>query len=145
MQSKKNSRRGRPKGSKNKATRQGLGDIVDEITTKTGVKKLVKDIFGNNCGCEDRKKWLNKYTPWAVNRKMTEGQLSVYNRLKHFRKEQTIPADANRAITELFNEVYQPEVKAEPVTCSSCIGELYSRLESLSFVAENTQCESSQK
>ena len=36
-----------------------LGDLVEKITTYTGIKYLVKKIWGEDCGCEDRKNRLN--------------------------------------------------------------------------------------
>lgn len=39
-----------------------LGDLVEKITTYTGIKWLTKKIFGENCGCEERKDKLNKIT-----------------------------------------------------------------------------------
>ena len=41
---------------KNKS--KGLGDMIDSITTKTGIKKIVKAI-NPNCNCEERRKKLN--------------------------------------------------------------------------------------
>jgi hypothetical protein len=41
---------------------KGLGDTVERITTKTGIKKAVdyvSDKTGKDCGCEKRKKNLN--------------------------------------------------------------------------------------
>lgn len=56
---------GRKKGSKNKKqvkvqTSKGLGDIVENITEKTGIKKIV-EVFtnGKDCGCDKRKEQLN--------------------------------------------------------------------------------------
>ena len=37
-----------------------LGDLIDKITKITGIKFLVKKIFGDDCGCDERKKNLNK-------------------------------------------------------------------------------------
>ena len=37
---------------KNKS--KGLGDTIDKFTEKTGIKKIVKAIAGDDCGCEDR-------------------------------------------------------------------------------------------
>ncbi len=40
----------------------GLGDTVERITTKTGVKKVVEyvsDKTGKDCGCQARKQYLN--------------------------------------------------------------------------------------
>ena len=38
----------------------GLGDVIETITEKTGVKKAVKFIAGEDCGCDKRKKKANK-------------------------------------------------------------------------------------
>lgn len=41
---------------------QGLGDTIEKITNKTGVKSVVKAVsnaVGKDCGCEERKKKLN--------------------------------------------------------------------------------------
>lgn len=38
----------------------GLGNIVDKFTTLTGIKWLIKKIF-KECGCEKRRKYLNKW------------------------------------------------------------------------------------
>jgi hypothetical protein len=42
---------------------RGLGDTIDKITTKTGVKKAVKTIANamgiEDCGCDGRKEALN--------------------------------------------------------------------------------------
>ena len=40
--------------------RVGVGDIIESFTEKTGIKKLVKIVAGEDCGCEERKKRLNE-------------------------------------------------------------------------------------
>jgi len=45
---------------------KGIGTIIDKITTLTGIKKLVKFIFGEDCGCEERKNKLNKIKLWQI-------------------------------------------------------------------------------
>jgi hypothetical protein len=42
---------------------KGLGDTVAKITEKTGIKKAVKAIFGDDCGCDERQEALNKMFP----------------------------------------------------------------------------------
>ncbi|QDP51097.1 MAG: hypothetical protein Unbinned3907contig1000_40 [Prokaryotic dsDNA virus sp.] len=42
-----------------KAKVEGLGDVVEKITEATGIKKAVKTVFGDDCGCEERKEKLN--------------------------------------------------------------------------------------
>tara|TARA_R100001510_G_scaffold57795_1_gene67954 strand:+ start:4430 stop:4603 length:174 start_codon:yes stop_codon:yes gene_type:complete len=42
---------------------EGLGDTIERITTKTGIKKAVDYVSektGRDCGCQARKEMLNK-------------------------------------------------------------------------------------
>ena len=41
-----------------------LGDFIELITTYTGIKWLVKKIWGGDCGCNDRKNKLNDVELW---------------------------------------------------------------------------------
>ncbi len=41
-----------------------LGDFIELITTYTGIKWLVKKIWGEDCGCDDRKNKLNDVELW---------------------------------------------------------------------------------
>ena len=41
-----------------------LGDLIELITTYTGIKWLVKKIWGDDCGCEDRKNKYNDVELW---------------------------------------------------------------------------------
>jgi hypothetical protein len=41
----------------------GLGDVIDKITTVTGIKYAVKAVAKENCGCEARRKKLNELYP----------------------------------------------------------------------------------
>ena len=42
----------------------GVGDTVEKITEKTGIKKLVKMVVGDDCGCDERKEKLNEIFPY---------------------------------------------------------------------------------
>jgi len=47
---------------------KGLGDTIEKITSKTGIKSLAeiasKALGYAECGCDKRKKWLNKQFPY---------------------------------------------------------------------------------
>lgn len=49
----------------------GLGDTIEKITKKTGIKKVIKVVTQatgiDNCGCEDRKESLNRLFPYSKN------------------------------------------------------------------------------
>ena len=52
---------------------KGLGDTIDKITTATGIKKVVhavsKAVGKDDCGCEERRKRMNKAFPYNNNEK----------------------------------------------------------------------------
>lgn len=52
---------------------RGLGDTVDKITTATGIKKVVhavtKAVGKEDCGCEERRKRMNKAFPYNNEKK----------------------------------------------------------------------------
>jgi len=46
---------------------QGLGDLVEAVTTVTGVKKVVdtvSKVTGKPCGCAERRDSLNRKYPF---------------------------------------------------------------------------------
>ena len=45
------------------AASNGLGDTVEKLTKATGIKKAVKFVAGEDCGCDQRKEKLNKLLP----------------------------------------------------------------------------------
>ncbi len=42
---------------------EGLGDVIEKVTEATGIKKAVKWLAGDDCGCDERKEKLNKLFP----------------------------------------------------------------------------------
>ena len=42
----------------------GIGGLIEKITTYTGIKWIVKKIYGNDCGCDKRKEKANKVKLW---------------------------------------------------------------------------------
>ena len=64
----------------------GLGDVVENITEATGIKKVVEWVAGEDCGCKERKEKLNKIKlniKWPVLRCFTE---ELYQEWTQFRK-----------------------------------------------------------
>jgi len=50
---------------------KGLGDLVEEILTRWGItEEQFKKWTGlPECGCSDRKKWLNRLLSWPVKKR----------------------------------------------------------------------------
>jgi len=47
------------KANQEKAS-EGLGDTIAKVTEATGIKKAVKFLAGEDCGCDERQERLNK-------------------------------------------------------------------------------------
>ena len=46
---------------------KGFGDTIEKFTSATGIKSVVdwvSDATGIDCGCEERKEWLNEAIPY---------------------------------------------------------------------------------
>lgn len=103
------------------ASSVGLGDSIEKVTEATGIKKAVKFIAGDDCGCEERKKSLNKLFKYARPNCLSEEQ---YNELIDVMD--SISKSRNRVTKQdqitllgIYNYVFN--AKMEPTSCSSCI------------------------
>tara|TARA_R110000744_G_scaffold373561_1_gene485804 strand:- start:606 stop:848 length:243 start_codon:yes stop_codon:yes gene_type:complete len=43
---------------------KGFGDTIEEVFKKTGISYVAKKALGEDCGCDKRKKKLNKIFPY---------------------------------------------------------------------------------
>jgi len=108
------SKRGRPKGSKNKA--KGLGDTIEQITEATGIKTAVKAVFGDDCGCESRKDKLNKLFPYSRQPECLNEDEIQYLSSGVLRKSQ-LNHDQRVRIAEIHARVFNHKYDV-PCTCS---------------------------
>ena len=115
---------------------KGLGDTIDQITTATGIKALVKFVAGKDCGCDQRKEALNKLFPYSKPNCLTEPD---YNFLKEFFEVTrgaivpTVQYRLNQIYTNVFNK------PAEFTSCGSCLLDRVNELKKIydSYVQEN--------
>ena len=106
---------------------KGFGDTVDWITTHTGIKKAVKYFFGDDCGCDERKKWLNDKFPY-MREDLTE---SEYLLLHDFYKSDysSITAKQQNQLLKIYNRVFGK--RREMSSCSPCVKTLIDELKEL--------------
>jgi hypothetical protein len=115
---------------------KGLGDTIDQITTATGIKALVKFVAGEDCGCDQRKEALNKLFPYSKPNCLSEAD---YNFLKEFFEitrgsvVPTVQYRLNQIYTSTFNK------NAEFTNCGSCLLDRISELKKVfdQYVQEN--------
>jgi hypothetical protein len=101
--------------TKKKVAPKGLGDTVEQITEATGIKKAVKWIFGEDCGCEDRKNWLNEKFPY--NQKLTEAEFD-YLDTYFLSKKEIVTKEQQKELISIFNRLFNQ--KAQASSCAPC-------------------------
>lgn len=110
---------GRPKGSKNK--KKGLGDIVEDVTKATGIKKVV----GECAGCEARKQMLNNLSDkfrsiFSKGTPLTEERLKEWQEFESRDNKNTITPEQQTLIVTILKENLNMSVKP----CYSCGGKI---------------------
>jgi hypothetical protein len=98
---------------------KGLGDTIDKITKITGIKKVVKKVMGEDCGCEERQKKLNQMFPYS--KQMTKDQKSIWERVEKQIKSGVATPESKQAMIILHKEIFNKEVKMN--NCTPCIKE----------------------
>lgn len=107
---------------------KGLGDDIEKITEATGIKKLVKFIAGEDCGCDERKDKLNKIFRHnkleCLNEEEYDYLIEFFAKNKNVLNNQEI-----KKLYEISNRVFNK--KNKPSSCSSCIRTTVLRLKKL--------------
>ena len=105
---------------------EGLGDTIEQITEATGIKKLVKFIAGDDCGCEERKAKLNALFPYAKPECLTEAEYNYLNETQVLYKNTIRPSEQDE-ILKIYNRVFK--VRQEPTSCASCLREIVVKMQ----------------
>jgi len=108
---------------------EGLGDTIAKVTKATKIDKLVKFVAGDDCGCEERRKKLNKL--FSYNRNIECLQEDEYKTLKNwFEKERhTVTPSEQQKLRKVYNRVFNK--RSSPSSCSSCVRDMVDRLRSV--------------
>lgn len=87
------------KANFDKENSTGVGDLIEKATKATGIKKLVKFVAGEDCGCKERKEKANKLRVKHVwLRCFTEEHYNMWTKFKEKQKGNTITYDDQRNI-----------------------------------------------
>jgi len=107
---------------------EGLGDTIEKITEATGIKKAVKFIAGEDCGCDKRKEKLNELFPYKKPECLTEYE---YNYLVEEMRvaKNVIPQLTQVKMLKIYNRVFHD--KKKPSSCGPCFLEPYNALKKL--------------
>ena len=107
---------------------KGLGDKVEKFTEWTGLKKLVKSIFGEDCGCEERKKKLNqKFPNFKKLRPFNEIEKEIFEKiLPKIERENLIRAEDKTSLSIIYKGVFGASPQWS--SCGSCNQEVINNL-----------------
>tara|TARA_R110000824_G_scaffold15839_1_gene66455 strand:+ start:5148 stop:5495 length:348 start_codon:yes stop_codon:yes gene_type:complete len=100
---------------------KGLGDTLEKIFKITGIKSLVKAIAGDDCGCDKRKKKLNKIVPYSYYKVLiSEDQLSIMRQIvdQVDNGKNKVSKELHTAAIMLHNELFNTGKKV--TKCGSC-------------------------
>jgi len=105
---------------------KGLGDSIEKVLKATGIDKVAKKVLGDDCGCEERKKKLNKLFPYV--RMMTADEIKIYEDIIPKLKGQ-IKAQDYKLLLKIYNKIFKTNQK--PTSCGSCVRSILKKLEDI--------------
>lgn len=109
----------------------GAGDTVEKITKATGIKKAVKFIAGEDCGCDKRKEVLNRLFPYNKPNCFTELEYDYLteffsDKIWHLRS----PSSGEvQKIYSIYNRVFNTMDSSSG--CGPCVKERLDKLQTL--------------
>ncbi len=106
---------------------QGLGDKVEKVLEATGVKAVVKSVFGDDCGCEERKKKLNLFG-WGKVNCLEEEDYNYLHAFFESKPKQVKPSEQIELVKiarKVFNKKYQTS------GCAGCVRDLVNKLKAV--------------
>lgn len=96
---------------------KGVGDTVAKITEATGIKKAVKFLAGEDCGCDKRKDKLNEIFPYYRPNCFTEDEFKyIGEKIKTVSSR--IERDDVPKLLAIYNRVFNDNKQA--TACDSC-------------------------
>lgn len=107
---------------------KGLGDTVENITKATGIKKVVKFIAGEDCGCDKRKEKLNKMFPYFKPNCLEEDEYNYLTSFFNGRTHQIKPSQQTKLL-KIYNRALNQ--KQEPTTCGDCWRDIIKKIKTL--------------
>jgi len=119
------------------AANKGAGDVVESITTATGIKAVVDTVakaLDTDCGCAARKETLNRLFP---NRKLNDLSTEDYDYLTEWYsvKRSSVNTQQQNMLVDIYNRVFNAKRKVS--NCSTCIASVNRELRKIYDGANN--------
>ncbi len=105
---------------------KGFGDTVEKFTVATGIKKVVKAVVGDDCGCDERKNTLNKLFSYKTVECLTEDEYKVLNSFFTKTNQSRVDYITQKNLVKIYARVFGK--KQETTNCSSCLRSIINQL-----------------
>ena len=105
---------------------EGLGDLVDKVTEATGIKKVVKAVFGDDCGCDERREKLNKLLSFKTAECLTADEYVVLNTFYAKNPNEIKPSEW-RTIVPIGRRIFNQRIN-DDMGCGGCVREVITKL-----------------
>ena len=99
---------------------EGLGDTVEKITTATGIKKVVKWMAGEDCGCDQRKEKLNKMFRYKKPECLYENEFELI-KMAVDTKKNTFSSQEQDQYKQIYERVFKVKVDCTPCSFRSTV------------------------
>ncbi len=107
---------------------KGLGDTIQKVTKATGVEKIVKSFFGDDCGCDERRDKLNKMFPYRDVKQMNDEQARFFVDVLQpaYRSGKNLGKENADEFYKLYEHIFNKKMKR--TSCASCNKNMYIEL-----------------
>jgi len=99
---------------------EGLGDTVEKITTATGIKKAVKWLAGEDCGCDQRKEKLNKMFRYKKPECLNEQEFELI-KMAVDTKKNAFTSQEQEQFKQIYERVFKVKVDCTPCSFRSTV------------------------
>ncbi len=96
---------------------EGVGDTIEKIAKKTGIKKVVGWIAGKDCGCQERKDKLNRIFRYKAEC-MIQSEYEWFKQYKKRHNPKNYSKEDVHTLVMTFTRIF----KRRPSVCSNCNG-----------------------
>ena len=91
----------------------GLGSTIEKITKATGIKKAVKFLAGEDCGCDERKVKLNELFRYKKPECLTESEFDLIKMAVDTNKNKFTPDEQNTFVA-IYERIFKTKVDCTP-------------------------------
>lgn len=99
---------------------EGLGDTVEKISTATGIKKAVKWLAGEDCGCDQRKEKLNKMFRYKKPECLNEQEFELI-KMAVDTKKNAFTSQEQEQFKQIYERVFKVKVDCTPCSFRSTV------------------------